>query len=151
MYAASALSVFLRAWVNWVWSKGTKVHYWNTKWLWISKRTKTAKLWTAVPDGSPVSLCCLIPSLSLSLWASSPGCYCWCPTNSAPAHSGGGRQELGVPFYLTPHLSCWGCTNWKAVVTALTPQAVAPPGGRMRLCFGATGLLQHQSLFIHVA
>lgn len=78
-----------------------------------------------------MSLFCLICSLS----ALSPGCYCWCPTNSAPANSRGGgcRQELGVPFYLNPHLSCWGSTNWKAVVTALAslpPQAAAaPPGG----------------------
>lgn len=41
-----------------------------------------------------MSFFCLICSLS----ALSPGCYCWCPTNSAPAHSSEGRQCRGCPF-----------------------------------------------------
>lgn len=44
-----------------------------------------------------MSLFCLICSLS----ALSPGCYCWCPTNSAPANSrggGGADRSWGCPF-----------------------------------------------------
>lgn len=119
------LKVFVWVWAHFIWQWPTR-KYWRNQIL--NEATKSAKLWTAGPYKGPMSFFCLICSFS----ALSPGCYCWCPTNSAPANSSAGRLGLGVPFYLNPHLSCWGRTNWKAVVMALTslpPQAVASPGG----------------------
>lgn len=40
----------------------------------------------------------LFDLLSLSLYVSSPGCYCWCPTNSAPAAVGADSSYQGCPF-----------------------------------------------------
>lgn len=121
MFVASyPFKMFVWVQVNciWQWSRDT-----YTSWkYWVnvvlnSKGTKCAMLWEAVPDGGPMSLFCLICSLP----ALSPGCYCWCPTNSAPAHSGGGTHRgWGCPFISILISPCWGNTNWKAVVTALT-------------------------------
>lgn len=100
-----------------------------------SSRTRSAKLRTAVPDGGPMCLFFLICFFSA---------YHLGVTVGAPANSNGGR--LGCPFYLNLHLSCWGSTNWKAVVMALyftvTTGSGTTWGEEWACAFCATGVLQ---------